>query len=249
MLIIPATIMGLISCQSDPMPDNPAHDPSCQNKEKEESVYSDIPEIMMMEHAHAKEQFLEKDSISFRIDLQFGGRDLLNGNIVWATNTSGGQIIKDDGEVITVDGNQVTSSNPDAKPESLRFAAYTWSYFFLLPYKLCDPGTVWEKTTINAYGEPYNMQLTFQDGTGDAPDDWYIIHATPDHLIQEAAYIVTAGQSVEEAEEDPHSIQYSDYQNIAGVPIATSWSFWAWNKEEGATEQLGKATLGDLKFK
>ena len=127
MLFLTVSVIGLISCQTDPMPDNPAHNPSTtQVVEAVEKMYSEVPEIMTIEHAHAKEQFLKHDSISFRIDLEFGGTPRLNGTIVWSTNSGGGSIIKDDGEIITVNGYEVTSTNAEAKPASLRFAGRNW---------------------------------------------------------------------------------------------------------------------------
>eukprot|EP00903_Cladosiphon_okamuranus_P000645 g643.t1 len=83
-------------------------------------------------------------------------------------------------------------------------------------------------------------KLSFEPGTGDAPDDWYVLYADPDSkLLQVAAYIVTAGKDKAEAEKDPHAIEYLNYQNTGGIPIATEWKFWGWQADQGLTDQLG----------
>ena len=99
-------------------------------------------------------------------------------------------------------------------------------------------------------GENYlTHKLSFEAGTGDAPDDWYVLYADEDsQLLQVAAYIVTAGQSQEEAEEDPHAIEYLNYQTVDGVPFATEWKFWGWRTEEGLTDQLGSANVSNIKL-
>jgi len=67
------------------------------------------------------------------------------------------------------------------------------------------------------------------------------------NLTRCAAYIVTAGgSSQEEAEEDPHAIEYLDYKLVDGIPISHEWKFWAWRTDEGLTDQLGFATINLL---
>jgi hypothetical protein len=42
---------------------------------------------------------------------------------------------------------------------------------------------------------------------------------------REAAYIVTSYNDKEVAEKNPHAIQYLEYKDISGTPIATKWCF------------------------
>ena len=56
------------------------------------------------------------------------------------------------------------------------------------------------------------------------------------------------GRTQKKAEEDPHAITYTDYQEVAGVPIATKWQFWSWRWEKGITEQLGRAEISNVAF-
>jgi len=204
--------------------------------------------VESVETAHAKTIFLKHDSIAFDIELFFGGSKRLDARMTLATNSSAGRIAFRDSTFIAFSGSEVTH-NTKMSDESARFAAYTWSYFFLYPYKMSDPGTVWASFENGILGsESYEAQkLTFAPGTGDAPDDWYISYVDPStKLTQVAAYIVTAGGTVEEAEEDPHAIRYHDYKDVQGVPIAQNWSFWAWRTNEGLTDKLGHASLSNI---
>lgn len=218
---------------------------SCQEKPSEKGFVGQV------EEAHKKEDFLAHQAISFSIDLKFGGKERLKGKLTLLTGSGKGLIEYEDGKKIYQVNEKVFYSPDFEQTKNIRFDAYTWSYFFLFPYKLSDEGTVWqdyENPGLN--GHLYEAQkLMFESGTGDAPEDWYVVYAdTNTHLIEVASYIVTAHKSKEEAEKDPHAIKYEDYVNVNGVPIATKWTFWGWDEKEGLTKQLGEGTLSDVKF-
>lgn len=204
-----------------------------------------------IELAHEKEAFLSHKAISFDILLKFGDKERLNAKITLSTNSNKGLIELANGNSIVYRGDSVFCSPEIANQKGVRFDAYTWSYFFLFPYKLNDPGTVWydypnKKLNDSLY---LTQKLTFKAGTGDAPDDWYIVYANPKTTrIEVAAYIVTANKTKKAAEENPHAIQYKNYKTIDGVPLAHNWKFWGWHKDDGLTEQLGEASLSNYKF-
>lgn len=206
----------------------------------------------IIEKAHSKAEFLSREAVQFDIILEFGGTERLNGTMTLATNSSKGLIEYKDGRELYYDQDIVYVDSTTENTASARFAAYTWSYFFLFPYKLTDPGTHWsDEVAVTLNDEVYNSQkLTFDEGVGDAPDDWYITYSdSKTNLMKVAAYIVTAGGStVEEAEVDPHAISYHDYKDIDGVALAHSWKFWEWREDSGLTRQLGKADLSNFQF-
>ena len=207
--------------------------------------------IAVIESAHKKESFLQEEAIQFDLYLEFRGTERLNGTITLLTNSAKAMIELKDSTRIIVNQDRAFHSPDYKNPGSVRFAAYTWSYFFLFPYKLSDPGTHWDKYGAETIeGVEYERQkLTFDAGTGDAPDDWYIAYPNPEsHLIDISAYIVTAGSSVKEAEEDPHAIQYLDYELVDGIPLARRWVFWEWRENKGLTQELGLAKLSNFKF-
>lgn len=227
---------------------------SCCQSTSEKAVHKKDAKnsfVRKIERAHKKNAFLAKKAIKFDLDIEFGGKKRLEGTITLLTDSYKALILLKDSNEIIVIGDDVYHSPSIEKQDKIRFDAYTWSYFFLLPYKLSDSGTI-----INTYKDSvlnekvYNTnKLTFESGTGDAPDDWYILYAnTKSSLLEVAAYIVTAGKSTQEAEKDPHAIKYSNYSKIDNIPIATEWSFWGWKEKEGLTKLLGNAKISNIEF-
>lgn len=203
------------------------------------------------EKAHQKEPFSSKQAVQFDFNLEFGGKERMVSQITLLTNSTEGLIEYKDGAKIVYKKDKVYYSPNIPNEEAVRFDAYTWGYFFLFPYKLTDPGTIW-----NAYDNKetdhedfLTEKLTFKSGTGDAPDDWYVVYADKNtHLISKAAYIVSVKAGKEEAEKNPHAIQYLNYKEVDGVPIATQWTFWGWKEGTGFTDEIGHASLTNIKF-
>lgn len=232
---------------------------ACQPKEKKESTTTpskieevkEETEIQKIEAAHHKAHFLSKKAIQFDIEIQFGEKKLIDGKMTLLTNSSKTLIELKDGNTIFVDNNTVFHSPELGDNPMTRFHAYTWSYFFLFPYKLSDEGTHWSEFGQEQLNNtPYNIQkLTFGNGVGDTPDDWYYVYSnTENHLLTVAAYIVTYGKGKEKAEQDPHAIKYEDFNNVEGIPFANQWTFWGWSKTGGLSKQIGTATLKNIHF-
>ncbi|MEZ4883355.1 MAG: DUF6503 family protein [Chitinophagales bacterium] len=249
-MLLAIVILAFIGCNSNSTTENKAKNEAA-NPPKTRVAISKDPFVEKVEKAHNRYGFLSKTAIQFDILLMFGGKERMNGKMTLLTNSSKGLIELQNGDKMYYVNDKVYYS-PDIENEKrVRFNAYTWSYFFLFPFKLSDEGTVWsdyEPKTMN--DKSYLVhKLTFKAGTGDAPDDWYVVYADEEkHLIDVAAYIVTANKTQAEAEEDPHAIIYKNYKEVSGVPIATNWEFWGWTTKDGLTEQLGEATLSNLKF-
>lgn len=215
------------------------------------SFKQDTDPIKSIEKAHQKNAFLKNDIIQFDLFLKFGNKEMVNATFTFNTNSSKGIIENKDGSKIYIHNNKVFYSPNYKNIKSIRFDAYTWSYFFLFPYKLSDAGTKWsEFGEGNSNNKTFNTQkLSFTPDTGDAPDDWYCVYSDKEsNLINTAAYIVTYKKSIEKAESNPHAIKYDGYANINGIPIATKWSFWNWNKANGISSQIGEATISNIQF-
>ncbi len=208
--------------------------------------------VSSVEKAHKKEAFLNKAVVSFDIDLNFNGKDALDGTIRMLTNTSKIKIEHDNGSMLVFDNENVYKSPKDAEMPRARFSMFTWPYFFSLPYKLNDDGVNIEKQDMMPMeGESLEaFKMTFDAGTGDAPDDWYYVYTNDKQQIVAAGYIVTfGGTPEEEAVKNAHAIVYNDYKMVDGIPVATSWEFYNWSKEEGITgEPIGDATITNLTF-
>lgn len=219
---------------------------ACKKEEKPKDF------VATTETAHSKTEFLKNDAIQFNIVATFGTSEWVNGRMTLATNSGSGKIEFKNGNQIIFNNQKVFYSKTIKDTSGVRFDAYTIPYFFLLPYKLSDKGTVWtnykniEKDSLN-----FNTKkLSFKTGTGDAPDDWYVVYSNKKtNLLQKAAYIVTfGGKNQSEAEKEPHGIEYLDYKPVNGIPIATKWKFWGWKKNIGFQKELGNAVLSDIKF-
>lgn len=232
---------------------------ACQAKEKKTTtsttpqteVVKEETEVQKIESAHQKAQFLSKKAIQFDIDIQFGNQKFLEGKMTLLTNSSEALIEMKDGNKIIVNKDKVYHSPALGDNPMTRFHAYTWSYFFLFPYKLSDEGTLWSEFGNESLNDtPYNIQkLTFSNDTGDTPDDWYYVYSNPEsHLLSVAAYIVTYGKGKEEAEKEPHAIKFEDFTKIDGIPFANKWTFWGWSKADGLSKQIGTATLKNIHF-
>ncbi|WP_432671190.1 DUF6503 family protein [Flavobacterium sp. SM2513] len=217
----------------------------CKTEEKELGFTEKV------EKAHHLEAFAAKEAIQFDFNLVFGGKERMDAKLTLLTNSTKSVIEFKDGTKIIADGSKVYYSPTLANEEAVRFDAYTWSYFFLFPYKLSDPGTIWNPYTSTEKDQANYLteKLTFSSGTGDAPDDWYVVYAdAKTHLLEKAAYIVTVRGDIEKANENPHAIQYLNYKEVEGIPIATQWAFWGWKEGTGLTEQIGKGSLSTIQF-
>lgn len=210
-----------------------------------------LPMIKSMEKAMNVDAFKSHEAVQFDIKLFFGGNLRLEGTITSTTNSDRVRLDKKDGTTLVYDGKKVYQSPADVNYPGARFDMFTWQYFFMAPFKFSDPGTNWEDLEDKNYnGKAQNTaKLTFDKGTGDAPDDWYIAFQDKQtRLLSALAYIVTFNKSQEEAEEEPHAITYHNYKKVDGIPFANEWQFWIWTEEAGFGEKLGKANISNVKF-
>ena len=204
-----------------------------------------------IESKHKKTAFLNKKYISYDINIQFGGKHYMKGTIVQETGGGKIKITKEDGSVIIFDGTNVYGKGISAKAKAgARFDIFTWSYFLGLPYKLNDSGTIWSNFEMNTWGggKLDSGKLAFQSGTGDAPDDWYVIYKSKENVLEGAAYIVSFGKGKEAAEKEPHAIKYNNYKIVSGIPFSTNWTFHLWTLKKGYTNQIGEVNLSNITF-
>lgn len=216
---------------------------------EQEIELSDVEQtIKAVEKAHDKEVFMNQDVIKFDIDLNFGGQDRLDATMYISTDSKYVRIDKKDGSSLIYDGDQVWLTPEDADSKGARFDIFTWSYFFSLPFKLNDPGTVTE--LLQETESQRVIKLTFEKGTGDAPDDWYEIYINKENnKVDYAGYIVTyGGTSVEKAANNAHAIGYEAYQKLDGVSIAHKWKFYNYSNTVDTSTVIGDAVLTNLDF-
>jgi len=211
---------------------------------------SDHPSyVTAIESAHGKAELFENQVICFNLDMTFGSTKSLM-KIMTTPNSSSVRVDKSDGTSTIVLNGDVYTNADSTNWARERSSLFTYQYFFMLPYKLSDEGTKWERLPEMKIKEQMmdRAKLTFERGTGDAPDDWYIVHSDKvTHMINAVGYIVTGGgTSIEEAEEHAHAIEYLDYRKFDKVPIATTWNFYRYNKEVGLGSQIGQGIIRNV---
>ena len=206
-----------------------------------------------VENGHALMAFRGHKAISFDLQMTYKGNKSEIKTYTISTNNSWSMLEFKDGKKVIQRGSLIYCSPEFESYESARSSLLTFSYFFMFPYKLSDPGTNWapfeSKTTNddNLVAE----KLSFNQGVGDAPEDWYIAFADPElsMRLDHVAYIVTGGsRSQKEAEEAPHAIKYEDYQHIEGIPISTKWKIFEWTSKSGLTKEIGSGILSNVRF-
>ena len=240
--------LGLLSCKEQPK-NNEVSETKTEIPVVEEK--KGTPFTQKIEAAHNKEAYKDKEAVTFNLDIIFGGKPAFKGKVTQLADGSKIRIDNPDGSKVIYDNEDVFICPKDANNERARFNIFTWSYFFSLPYKLNDPGTFWEAPVEKEIdGKPtQTAKLSFEEGTGDAPDDWYVVYQNPENSsLAGAAYIVSYGKTQSEAEKEPHAIKYHNYQKVDEVPIATKWTFHNWSDESGFGDEIGEATLSNIEF-
>jgi hypothetical protein len=205
-----------------------------------------------VERAHARDGWLAHEALAAEIEVTFQSSKLLEGQITFRTDMSRSRVDTAAGPSVVWDGRTAWVSPADAELPMARFHVLTWPYFALAPIKLRDPGAHLEPLgELTSQGRRFDAaRLSFGDGVGDTPDDWYVVYCSPDDSrVDSMGYIVTYGITAEKAEQEPHAIRYGDYVELNGVPVPTRWTFFMWNEQEGIHgDPIGSVVLGKPAF-
>lgn len=210
-----------------------------------------------IEKAHGLENWRAKKALSFDIQVSFGGQAILKGTAIFDIHSERVRLTTESGQVMVWDGKEAWYTPADAEIQGPRprFHLRTWTYFLAAPFKLRDPGAHLHELPDAPLREGKELQLkrarlTFGPDIGDAPDDWYVLYrqAGTDRLAA-MSYIVTYGNTTEEAEKEPHAIVYSGEQRIDGVILSTKWNFYNWSADRGVHgEPIGEVTITNARF-
>lgn len=106
-----------------------------------------------------------------------------------------------------------------------RFWSLTPYYFIALPFVLADPGVVLEDLgQASLDGQDYYVvKATFEPGTGDAPDDYYVLYIHhEEHRVDAIRYVVGYPGYTAEGEHGPERFMtYENHQDVEGLLFAT----------------------------
>lgn len=119
--------------------------------------------------------------------------------------------------------------SPDAFPAPAAFWATTPYYFAAIPFVLADPGT--QHAFEGAFDLPMPdgtsvptlvTKVSFEPGTGQAPDDYYVVHADPQTFKMVALRYIVTDPAVRRSDAPPPKetiLYYSDERTIHGLHI------------------------------
>ena len=206
--------------------------------------------IHAVELRHGKPYYDKHRFVTGDVNVQFGGNTVVDAKMTYNRTASMARFDLANGGVAVFDGKQAWVAPADAMSRA-RFHLLTWPYFEAVAFKLRDEGvSVQSFGPLPLKGKMHDTyRMTFAAGTGDSPDDWYVLYIDPDsHQLSALAYIVTYGKS-DDAQQEPHAVTYDSYEIVDGVRIPTRMSFWNWSEEDGIFgEPIGLVTFNNARF-
>ena len=139
---------------------------------------------------------------------------------------------------------------PEAFPSPARFWATTPYYFVGLPFVLGDPGVKFETLPDAPYeGVDHHMvKITYEAGTGDSPDDYYVLYLHPEtKRLSAIRYIVAYPGFFPEGGHTPEKLmRYLDYEEVDGLLLPHRFETYTWDAEAGTrTEKVTDVTVAN----
>jgi len=133
-----------------------------------------------------------------------------------------------------------------------RFWALTPIYFLGQPFILDGEGVNLELLPKKIYREKNNdvVKVTFDPGTGDAPDDYYILYFDVDtHRLSVIRYIVSYPAYFKKGEHLPEKfMDLSEYKTINGITLPTYYKTHWLAEGEQPGEYITKIEVSDIEF-
>ena len=138
-----------------------------------------------------------------------------------------------------------------ALPTNARFWALTPYYFVAMPFVLADPGVNLEEAgQMEAEGQTYDLvHVTFDAGTGDAPDDYYYLMLDPEtRRVGGVRYAVSYPGFMPQGEHAPERIMFYDgAQTADGITLQKGFRSFMWTGD-GPGEPAAEGTVTDVAF-
>ena len=127
-----------------------------------------------------------------------------------------------------------------------RFWALTPYYFVSIPFVFADPGVrLAEAPADSVEGRPVDViRVTFEPGTGDAPDDYYDLLLDPEtDRVRAIRYVVSYGPFNPDGGHTPETLMlYDGAQTVGGVTVQQG--FRSFLSESGTPKARG--TVSEL---
>lgn len=137
-------------------------------------------------------------------------------------------------------------------PFDMRFWALTPYYFLGQPFILDGEGVKLEKLVDKTYKKiTYDaIKVTFAEGTGDAPDDYYVLYfGKENHKLAVIRYIVSYPQYFPEGGHLPEKLMELQGTTIVdGIEFATGYHTHWLTKDEKAGEHITTIKVANIEF-
>lgn len=141
----------------------------------------------------------------------------------------------------------------DPKAAAPRFWALTPYYFVAMPFVLGDPGVnlalVDDDPALAGLPPAHTVKVTFDAGTGDAPDDYYVAYiAKDDARLLAVRYVVSYKAFMKDGKK--HGAEkiliYSDLKPAGPLTLARSHQFFKYPGKKG--EAASNATVSKVRY-
>lgn len=142
--------------------------------------------------------------------------------------------------------------SPEAVPTDARFWSLTPYYFVGMPFVLADPGVnlaVAEPLALNDSTSLDQIYVTFEPGTGDAPDDYYYLLLDPESdRVVGVRYVVSYGPFNPEGGHTPETIMFYDGGTSVGeIELQEDFRSYLWDGS-GPGAPKARGTLSEVAF-
>ncbi|HEV2094959.1 MAG TPA: DUF6503 family protein [Chthoniobacterales bacterium] len=135
-----------------------------------------------------------------------------------------------------------------------RFYMWTPFYFFGMPFVFADPGATAESLGKKSFqGQEYDsFKISFKKGTGDTPDDFYVIYVDPGSgRLKLASYVVTfpamrKDKPIEQLEQ--HAIVFQEWQSVDKLQVPKKAPFYKWTDGNLEGEPLATLEFSNVRF-
>lgn len=135
-------------------------------------------------------------------------------------------------------------------PAPPRFMAQLNFYFYNLPWLVRDDGVrlAYEGTTtiLDEPTEYHAVRMTFEAGTGDSPDDYYVLYVHPETFVLHATeYIVTYAPILPEGvtSSPVHVLVFEDHATVDGLLVPHGYTI---HNLDGSVYASSTATAWDF---
>ena len=163
------------------------------------------------------------------------------------------QLVEDTTVQFGWDGERAWASPTDTLiPYNVRFWSLTPYYFVGIPFVLGDEGIRLESLGESSFEEKrYDLvKVTYDQGIGDAPDDYYVIYVgQEDHRIGALRYIVSYPGYFPDGGHAPEKLMaLNGTQTINGIILPKGYRTFWW-KEEQAGQHITDIEVSGVSFR